>query len=38
MEVCDDGRNFCACVVGHNKGMEEAASSLAGTAVKLHNV
>ena len=30
LEVCDDGRNACALVVGHNKGMEEAASSMAG--------
>ncbi|GAX79009.1 hypothetical protein CEUSTIGMA_g6449.t1 [Chlamydomonas eustigma] len=35
LEVCDDERHRCACIVGHNKGMEEAASSLAGCAVKL---
>ena len=30
LEVCDVGRNACALVVGHNKGMEEAALSMAG--------
>lgn len=35
LEVVDDKRNHCVAVVGHNKGMEEAASSFAGAAVKL---
>ena len=35
LEVCHDQDHRCACVVGHNKGMEEAASSLAGRPVKL---
>ena len=33
--MVDDRRTFCVAVVGHNKGMEEAASSFAGETVKL---
>ncbi|KAG2433041.1 hypothetical protein HXX76_008768 [Chlamydomonas incerta] len=35
LEVCDDARNRVVMCVGHNKGWEEAASQLAGQAVKL---
>ncbi|KAG2448681.1 hypothetical protein HYH02_006038 [Chlamydomonas schloesseri] len=35
LEVCDDAKNRVIMCVGHNKGWEEAASQLAGQAVKL---
>eukprot|EP00195_Chlamydomonas_chlamydogama_P010681 CAMPEP_0202905084 /NCGR_PEP_ID=MMETSP1392-20130828/32444_1 /ASSEMBLY_ACC=CAM_ASM_000868 /TAXON_ID=225041 /ORGANISM="Chlamydomonas chlamydogama, Strain SAG 11-48b" /LENGTH=221 /DNA_ID=CAMNT_0049593019 /DNA_START=204 /DNA_END=869 /DNA_ORIENTATION=- len=35
LEVVDDAKNYCVMCVGHNKGMEEAASSFAKQAVKL---
>ncbi|KAG2488010.1 hypothetical protein HYH03_013447 [Edaphochlamys debaryana] len=35
LEVADDRRTMCVMAVGHNKGWEEAASQLAGQAVKL---
>ncbi|KAF5832652.1 hypothetical protein DUNSADRAFT_11397 [Dunaliella salina] len=34
-EVVHDKSHFCVMLVGHNKGWEEAASQLAGQAVKL---
>ncbi|KAG1655473.1 hypothetical protein FOA52_008667 [Chlamydomonas sp. UWO 241] len=33
--VVSDDHNTCVAIVGHNRGMEEAASSMAGVAVKL---
>eukprot|EP00798_Chlamydomonas_sp_ICE-L_P030021 gene30021-17915_t len=35
LEVVDDGRHHCVMCVGHNKGWEEAASSMSGSAVQL---
>lgn len=35
LELVDDQKHSCVMLVGHNKGWEEAASSLSGQAIKL---
>lgn len=35
LEIVDDTRHSCCMLVGHNKGWEEMASSMAGTRIQL---